>query len=130
MNLKSKLAPGEYVSVAAADSGYVDAGVSGNLAGLEMEILGDRGLIVNESDPRPNSGGPVLSISMSPARLSELALVALDKLGTPAFTEPEWQAIAGALRATGTAYERASGESSTLLTLAHRIDAAYGGDDS
>lgn len=118
MKLEATLSsyPGEHVSVRALPNSYVDAGVSGDLAGLELAIEAERGLRVSEGHPRSNTEDPVLSIATDPDTLLRIAMTILDKLGTPAFTEPEWRTIASALKAY---------HADNLRPLAERIERAY-----
>lgn len=76
--------------------GHVDAAVSGEMAAIEFAVDHVRVDVGQDHSYRAN---PIAMLSMHPATMAQLALVLLEALGTPAFNEREWLAIADALAA-------------------------------
>jgi hypothetical protein len=84
---------GSYVALRVPDDAFVDAGAASQLAGLEVGVEPD--LRVGENERRSTH----MSVSFSREKGREIAVTLAQKLGLPAFTEPEWLEIAGALAA-------------------------------
>lgn len=92
MELKADIGKGA-VSLRVPDDAFVDAGHASQLAGVEIGV--DPEVRVSENERRTAH----VSVSFSLEKGREIAVVLAQKLGLPAFTEPEWLEIAGVLEA-------------------------------
>lgn len=98
---------GHYVAVQAREGGRIDAGFSGDIAGLELDIDGELRVNTNERSVRgPNHAYLALSFSLETGRT--LAVTLADRLGMPSFTESEWRAIATILERSIATHELAA----------------------
>jgi hypothetical protein len=87
---ESPLTLGANVPVA----GYMDAAVRETIAGVEFAVEG-----LNVSDSQlSRTTDSAITLGMHPATMMQMALLMLEKLGTPALNEREWRFIADALR--------------------------------
>lgn len=82
---------GSYVALRVPDDAFVDAGAASHLAGLEVGVEPD--LRVGENERKSTH----VSVSFSKDKGREIAVTLAQKLGLPAFTEPEWRTIANGL---------------------------------
>jgi hypothetical protein len=112
--------------------GMIDAAVSGEQAGLELELHPDTGVTAYISEQPSYRSKLTLSLSMRPHTLERLVYHVAHKVNltvmradTPAFTQGEWEIIAEALH--DAAGEPGPGNSNglTRLEMAKRIEAAY-----
>jgi hypothetical protein len=98
--------------------GYADAAIANgddSIAGIELEV--DNVVVSARDTPDyPARASQILTVSMHKATMLALALLLLEKLGTPAFTEPEWRIIEDVLRSSAAKRPR---------ELAERIHEAY-----
>jgi hypothetical protein len=112
------------IGVSLPATAALDAAVSGDMGAIEFEVTDARVTI----GPRSDFRAPLtLSISLHPNKMLELAMTLLDKLGTPAFNEREWLAVAGALREQFkiVAAEGNAHTANELHKLASTIERAY-----
>lgn len=102
----------------------IDAAVHGDMAGIEL--IGLEHANVNIGLTADRHPGVTLALEMHPATLMRVALTALEALGTPTFTQPEWLDIANALRTLGTYDANPTNIApERLRDLAERIFEAY-----
>lgn len=79
-----------------ASAAYMDAGVSGGIAGLEIGLERAR---VSSEPGQPNFRPDLtLTLAFDPITGQALAYLLADKMGLPTFNEREWRIIAARLR--------------------------------
>jgi hypothetical protein len=105
------------IATARVDGKYIDAGISGDIAGLEFSV--DR-MRMSDAPREQRHANAVVTLDCTPAVLLQIATVILDKLDLPAFNSREWRIIENALRQVA---NNAEGE---RLDMADSIAAATG----
>ena len=101
---------------------HMDAAIAGEIAGIELEV--SRSALRSNTARSERRAALTLTLDMTPGTMRDLAYLLVDRLGWPAFTEPEWRRIASALNA-GRLASTDRDERLILATLAERIEAAY-----
>src|SRR3954451_3177158 len=83
------------IATARVNGQYIDAGRSGELAGLEFSVDSMR---MSDAPREQRHANAVVTLDCTPATLLQMATVILDKLDLPAFNEREWRLIVAAIR--------------------------------
>lgn len=130
----AKLSFDEGLVVARLDPlGMIDAAVSGELAGVELELHPEQGVNVYVGEQPSYRSKLTLSLTMRPRTLERLVYQVAHKVGltvmpggTPAFTQGEWELLAEYARDAAMANEGPRNETDDrVLEMAKRIEAAY-----
>jgi hypothetical protein len=95
---------------------YMDAGRSGDIAGIEFSVDSMR---MSDAPREQRHANAVVTLDCTPSVLLQMASVILDRLDLPAFTSSEWLTIANALRYTATATDNGR-----LIAMAEQIESA------
>src|SRR3954447_8974125 len=74
---------------------YIDAGRSGDIAGIEFSVDSMR---MSDAPREQRHANAVVTLDCTPKVLLQMASVILDKLELPAFNARQWGTIAAALR--------------------------------
>lgn len=100
-----------------APGAYMDAGRSGEIAGLEFAVERSR---MSDAPREQRHANLVMTLDFAPETGRALCLLLASKMGLPAFSEREWHEIADALGVAN-----AEGYDPALVEYAERIRQAY-----
>jgi hypothetical protein len=100
------------IATARVDGKYIDAGISGDIAGLEFSV--DR-MRMSDAPREQRHANAVVTLDCTPGVLLQIATVVLDRLDLPAFNSREWRIIENALR------EASQGVDTERLDMADQI---------
>jgi hypothetical protein len=103
------------IATARVNGQYIDAGRSGDIAGLEFSVDSMR---MSDAPREQRHANAVVTLDCTPAVLLQMATVILDKLDLPAFNAREWRIIESALR------EASGGVDTERLEMADKLAAA------
>ena len=83
------------IATARVNGQYIDAGRSGDIAGLEFSVDSMR---MSDAPREQRHADAVVTLDCTPGTLLMIATVILDKLDLPAFNAREWRIIESTLR--------------------------------
>jgi hypothetical protein len=119
-DLKLAMAGRTSASARIPNDGYADAARVGDIAGLEIEVSLHALRSIGANEYR--GARDILTLDADPATLTRLALVILEKMGTPALKDREWRLVVHALRELANSEPSATRDDTSIRALADQIE--------